>query len=117
MQKENKIKIIFIVSFHFNFNKILLLLEITSFGEEQIFCICGKREGHKDTEAIKVLTAIQNHCIVGYFSENGTEKSETTGNMKIFTVFVLFVFGAVGENLVENYDRELSTIKLLFYPK
>ncbi|CAG9806296.1 unnamed protein product [Chironomus riparius] len=36
--------------------------------------------------------------------------------MKIFAVFVLFVFGAVGENLVENYDRELSTIKLLFYP-
>lgn len=38
------------------------------------------------------------------------------GSMKIFTIFILFVLGAAGENLLENYDRELSTIKLLFYP-
>lgn len=34
--------------------------------------------------------------------------------MKIFPVFIVFVFGAGGENL-ENYDHELSTIKLLYY--
>lgn len=36
--------------------------------------------------------------------------------MKTFTVFTIFVFDLVayGENL-ENYDRELSTIKLLYY--
>lgn len=36
--------------------------------------------------------------------------------MKIFTVFTIFVFDlvALGENL-GKYDRELSTIKLLYY--
>lgn len=33
---------------------------------------------------------------------------------KMFTIFMLLVCVAVGENL-ENYDHELSTIKLLYY--
>lgn len=34
--------------------------------------------------------------------------------MNILVLFMLLVFGAAGENL-ENYDHELSTIKLLYY--
>jgi hypothetical protein len=96
------------------------LLEITSFGEEQISALWQTRgaQRHRSNKKSSYSNSESLHCRLFFFvSENGTEKSETTGNMKIFAVFILFVFGAVGENLVENYDRELSTIKLLFYPK
>jgi hypothetical protein len=33
-----------------------------------------------------------------------------------FLLAISFVFAASGENLAQNYERELSTIKLLFYP-
>lgn len=35
--------------------------------------------------------------------------------MRMLSMFMLSVFGASGET-IGNYERELSTIKLLFYP-